>query len=55
MRRALTAVFVLAAFVAAFHFGTLRGIDLGVEEAFKLRPVVIPVPCPAPSLPLHRS
>jgi hypothetical protein len=55
MKRTLLVVFTLAALAAAFTFGLYRGIDLGIEEAFKLRPVVIPVPCPTPSVPLYRS
>ena len=44
-------VFVVAALVAAFSLGQSRGIDLGISEAFKLRPVVIPIPCPTPAVP----
>ena len=56
MKHALTIVFVLAALVAAFTLGQDRGITLGIEEAFKTRPViVISVPCPTPDQPQYGS
>jgi hypothetical protein len=52
MKRVLLVVFTVAALVAAFSFGVYRGIDIGIEEAFKLRPVFVSIPCPTPSGPL---
>jgi len=49
VRRTLVVVFTLAALVAAYSLGQSRGINLGVEEAFKLHPVVLFVPCPVPA------
>lgn len=51
MRRVLVVVFAVAALVAAFTWGLYRGIDMGIEEYSRLRPIVIPVPCPAPKEP----
>ena len=51
MRRILLVVLTAAALVAAFTLGLYRGIDLGIEEYSRFRPVVIPIPCPTPSVP----
>jgi hypothetical protein len=42
-------VFALAALAAAYSLWQDRGIGLGVEEAFKIHPVVLFVPCPVPA------
>jgi len=49
VKHALLAVFALAALAAAYSLGQDRGIGLGVEEAFKIHPVVLFVPCPVPA------
>ena len=56
MRRTLAIVFIVAALVAAYSLGQDRDITLGIEEAFKTRPIiVIPIPCPTPDQPQYGS
>ena len=49
MKRALIVVFVLAALAGTFTFGLYWGINMGIEEYAKFHPVVVPIPCPAPT------
>jgi hypothetical protein len=39
---------LIVALVAAYTIGLYRGIDLGIDEAFKVRPAIVLLDCPAP-------